>query len=49
MIDDKVANITLSQKTDTLGAVFCPKDEKKMTPSAIGIKYGQTKYPVCGN
>lgn len=45
MIVDNNANITLSQKTDTFGAVFCPKDEKKMTPSAIGTKYGQTRNP----
>jgi hypothetical protein len=45
MIVDNNANITLSQKTDTFGAVFCPKDEKKMTPIAIGTKYGQTRNP----
>ena len=49
MIVDNNANITLSHKTDTFGAVFCPKDEKKMTPIAIGTKYGQTINPDWGN
>ncbi len=36
MILESTANITRSQRTGTRGAVFCPKDEKNITPSIIG-------------
>ena len=31
------ANITRSQRTGTLVAIFCPSEEKKITPINIGM------------
>ncbi len=38
MLADRSANITRIQITGTLGATFCPKDEKTKAPIAIGRK-----------
>jgi hypothetical protein len=46
IMDDNTANITRSQRTGTRGAVFCPKDEKNITPAIMGMRIIQSKYPV---
>jgi hypothetical protein len=41
-----MAKITRIKMEGVFEAIFCPKDEKMMTPNAIGRKYGHAMYPV---
>jgi hypothetical protein len=41
MMLESNAKITRIKMEGVFGAIFCPKDEKIMTPNAIGRKYCQ--------